>query len=149
MGCGPDNPHGMRMAVYRRGDEVFTDIAFDERHLGAPGLAHGGAIAAACDDLLGFTLWVAATPAVTRSLTVEYLLPVPLRRPHRISGHLTRRRGRALHVTATGTGDDGVTRFTATAVFVAVDTDHFAAHGDLGDFGGLLNRFSRDAGPTG
>jgi acyl-coenzyme A thioesterase PaaI-like protein len=149
MGCGPDNPHGLQMTVYRCGDEVFTDIAFDERHLGAPGLAHGGAVAAACDDLLGFTLWIAATPAVTRSLTVEYLLPVPLHRPHRISAHITGRTGRALHVAATGTGGDGVVRFTATAVFVAVDTDHFAAHGDLGDFGELLDRFSRDAGPTG
>ncbi len=149
MGCGPDNPHGMKMAVYRCGDRVFTDITFDERHLGAPGLAHGGAVAAACDDLLGFTLWIAGTPAVTRSLTVEYLLPVPLHRPHRISAHLTAREGRALHVAGTGTGDDGVTRFTATAVFIAVGTNHFAAHGDLGDFAELLDRFTRDAGPTG
>lgn len=112
-------------------------------------MAHGGAVAAACDDLLGFTLWIAATPAVTRSLTIEYLLPVPLHQRHRISAHLTAREGRALHVAASGTGDDGVTRFTATAVFVEVGTDHFAAHGDLGEFGDLLHRFTEDAGPTG
>lgn len=53
MGCGQDNPQGMKMAVYRFGDRVFSDITFDERHLGAPGLAHVGAIAAACDGLLG------------------------------------------------------------------------------------------------
>ena len=75
MGCGPDNPAGLQLEVFRSGDEVYTDVTFDERHIGAPGLAHGGAVAAACDDLFGFTLWIALTPAVTRSLTVDYLAP--------------------------------------------------------------------------
>ena len=70
MGCGPDNPHGLHVEVYRSADSVYADVTFDERHIGAPGLAHGGAVAAACDDVLGFTLWIAGTPAVTRSLTV-------------------------------------------------------------------------------
>ncbi|WP_333890703.1 PaaI family thioesterase [Mycolicibacterium gadium] len=147
MGCGPDNPHGLHLRVYRSGDQVYSDVTFDERHIGAPGLAHGGAVAAACDDLLGFTLWIARTPAVTRSLTVEYLLPVSLHQPHRIAAHITARDGRALHLTATGTGGDGITRFTATALFISVDTDHFAIHGDLAGFGALLDRFTRTSGP--
>ena len=72
MGCGPDNPHGLQMEVFRSGQQVYTDLVFDERHGGAPGLAHGGAIAAACDDLFGFTLWIVGTPAVTRNLAVGY-----------------------------------------------------------------------------
>lgn len=147
MGCGPDNPHGLHLVVYRCGDEVYADVTFDERHIGAPGLAHGGAVAAACDDVLGFTLWIAGTPAVTRSLTVEYLLPVPLHQPHRIAAHISAREGRALHVSGTGTSTDGVTRFTASAVFVVVSTDHFAAHGDLAAFDGLLEQFARSSGP--
>jgi acyl-coenzyme A thioesterase PaaI-like protein len=107
MGCGPDNPHGLRLVVHRSGDAVYTDVTFDERHIGAPGLAHGGAVAAACDDVLGFTLWIAGTPAVTRTLTVEYLRPVPLHQTHRITAHIVSREGRALHVTATGTGEVG------------------------------------------
>ncbi|KXW75008.1 thioesterase [Mycolicibacterium phlei DSM 43071] len=145
MGCGPDNPHGLQLVVYRCGEQVYADATFDERHIGAPGLAHGGAVAAACDDVLGFTLWIAGTPAVTRSLTVEYLLPVPLHQPHRITAHITERNGRALHVRATGTGTDGVTRFTASAVFVVVSTEHFAAHGDLAAFDSLLERFTRSS----
>jgi acyl-coenzyme A thioesterase PaaI-like protein len=148
MGCGPDNPHGLHLVVYRSGDTVHADVTFDQRHIGAPGLAHGGAVAAACDDILGFTLWIAGTPAVTRSLTVEYLLPVPLHQPHRIAAHITAREGRALHVSGTGTGTDGVTRFTASAVFVEVSTEHFAAHGDLSGFGDLLEQFSRSGGPS-
>ena len=56
MGCGPDNPNGLQMTVFLSGQQVYTDVTFDERQAGAPGLAHGGAIAAACDDLFGFTL---------------------------------------------------------------------------------------------
>nr|WP_197503024.1 PaaI family thioesterase [Mycobacterium sp. 1245111.1] len=149
MGCGSENPHGLQLVVYRIGESVYSDLTFDERHIGAPGLAHGGAVAAACDDVLGFTLWIAGTPAVTRSLTVEYLRPVPLHQPHRLSASISRRTGRALHVTGTGTGADGATRFTAKAVFVVVTAEHFAAHGDTSGFDELLEDLSRTSGlPT-
>lgn len=62
MGCGPENAQGLQLAVFRDGDMVYGDVTFDERHIGAPGLAHGGAVAAARDDVLGFTLWLAGTP---------------------------------------------------------------------------------------
>lgn len=145
MGCGPDNPYGLSLVVYRSADTVYADATFTERHVGAPGLAHGGAVAAACDDVLGFTLWIAGTPAVTRSLTVEYLLPVPLGQPHRITAHITAQNGRALHVSAAGTGADGITRFTAQAVFIIVSTEHFAAHGDITGSGGLLEQLARSS----
>ena len=145
MGCGPDNPHGLHLSVFRRGEEVYADVTFDERHVGAPGLAHGGAIAAACDDLFGFTLWIAGTPAVTRRLTVEYLQPVPLHDAHRIAARITERNGRAIHVTGAGIGADGVMRFTAEAVFIAVEVGHFAADGDIKGFGELFAELVRRA----
>jgi acyl-coenzyme A thioesterase PaaI-like protein len=134
------------MTVFRSGRQVYADVVFDERHIGAPGLAHGGAIAAACDDVLGFTLWIAGTPAVTRNLAVGYRAPVPLHEPHRIVAQIDARKGRALHVSATGTGEDGVVRFSATAMFIAVSVEHFAAHGDLGEFGDVLERFAHEGG---
>ncbi|WIM85919.1 PaaI family thioesterase [Candidatus Mycobacterium wuenschmannii] len=142
MGCGPDNPHGFQLTVFRDGDSVFSDITFDERHSGAPGLAHGGAVAAVCDDLFGFTLWVAGTPAVTRSLTVDYLQPVPLYQPHRITAHVESRDGRALHVTGAGSSSDGMVRFTAKALFIIVTAEHFGAHGDLTAFSDVFQRLA-------
>ena len=146
LGCGPDNVHGLHLVAYRTADSVYADVTFTDRHVGAPGLAHGGAVATACDDVLGFTPWLIGPPAVTRRLTVEYLLPVPLNQPHRITAHIEMRQGRALHVRAAGVGD-GIIRFTAEAVFVAVDAEHFAAHGDVSGFGGLLEQFGRDGVP--
>jgi acyl-coenzyme A thioesterase PaaI-like protein len=149
MGCGPQNPHGLNLVVYRSGDTVYSDATFDERHIGAPGLGHGGAVAAACDDVLGFALWIAGAPAVTRSLTVEYLQPVMLHRSHRITAHVTAREGRVLHITATGTDPEGTTRFTARAVFVVVTADHFAAYGDVAAFEHHLRRLGDSAVPSG
>jgi acyl-coenzyme A thioesterase PaaI-like protein len=149
MGCGTQNPHGLQLTVYREGQSVYSDVRFDERHVGAPGLAHGGAVAAACDDVLGFTLWIAATPAVTRSLTVEYLLPVPLHQPHRLRAHIFKQEGRALHVRGVGTSADGTPRFRASAIFVTVTADHFAAHGDISGFGALLEQLAQFRDPAG
>ncbi|EHR53555.1 acyl-coenzyme A thioesterase PaaI-like protein [Saccharomonospora amisosensis] len=140
LGCGPDNPAGLHLEVYRDGDSVATDVAFDARHRGAPGLAHGGAISAACDDLFGFVLYLVQEIAVTRTLTVNYLAPVPLGQPHRITARLQRRQGRRLHLEATGTGHDGVTRFIAEALFLVVDREHFTPHGADADVLAMFNR---------
>lgn len=142
MGCGPDNPAGLGMRAFRQGDQVYADVVFDERHVGAPGLAHGGAVAAACDDLLGFVLFVAETAAVTRSLTIDYLAPVPLHEPHRITASVERRNGRRLYVTGTGAGADHEPRFTAHAVFITVSFEHFLRHGDPDGFRHLLDQLT-------
>ncbi|BBE49319.1 PaaI family thioesterase [Rhodococcus sp. D-46] len=149
MGCGPDNPAGLQLEVFRSGEEVYTDVTFDERHIGAPGLAHGGAVATACDDLFGFTLWIARTPAVTRNLTVDYLAPVPLHRPLRIRAHIREIDGRKLHLEATATADDGTALFTANAVFIAVSIEHFARHGTPGTAQQLFDRLTFALGDDG
>lgn len=137
MGCGPDNPAGLGMEIRRDGDEVVTDIVFDHRQAGAPGLVHGGAVAAACDDLFGFVLYVARTPGVTKTLQVDYRSPVPLGEPHRIRARLVEREGRKLHMAAEGTAPDGGVRFTATALFIEVPRSHFEAFGTFEDHPGL------------
>jgi acyl-coenzyme A thioesterase PaaI-like protein len=130
FGCGTDNCSGLGVTPFRVGDHIYADVAFDERHIGGPGLAHGGAIAAACDELLGFSLWLVGAPAVTRSLTVDYLAPVPLHQTHRITARVDEEKGRAIHVSATGTRGDDVA-FTARGVYVRVPFEHFAAFGSI------------------
>ncbi|MHA6794325.1 PaaI family thioesterase [Pseudonocardia bannensis] len=121
----------------RAGDAVVTDVTFDERHIGAPGLTHGGAVAAACDDLFGFVLYVVGEPAVTRSLQVDYLAPVPLHQTHRITARLDSRDGRKLHMIAEGAAPDGPIRFTARATFVVVQLAHFERYGAMALHPGL------------
>ena len=129
MGCGLANPAGLAMQVRREGADVVCDHVFDSRQVGAPGLAPGGAVAAACDDLFGFVLYLVAEPAVTRTLEVGYRRPVRLGITHRIRARLVHREGRKLHLVAEGTDPDGVLCFDARAVFIVVGIEHFTRYG--------------------
>lgn len=142
MGCGSGNPHGLQLEVYRSGERVYADHTFDEKHLGAPGLAHGGAISAACDDIMGFTLWIARTPAVTRTLTVEYRRPVPLHTPIRLTAWIDHESDRLLHIAAAGSFDEQ-TYFTSSGVFVKVDVAHFRRYADVSTIDDFFANFTR------
>lgn len=41
LGCGPQNPHGHALSVQRDENGVVAHHVFDQRHVGAPGIAHG------------------------------------------------------------------------------------------------------------
>lgn len=129
LGCGPDNPHGHRLQARRQGDGVAASHAFDERHVGAPGIVHGGAVATVIDDLYGFLLYLVGTPAVTRQLTVDYLAPALIGATYHLEASVTGREGRKLFVAATLTAPDGRSVATSTAVFVTVGVDHFGRRG--------------------
>jgi acyl-coenzyme A thioesterase PaaI-like protein len=131
FGCGGENASGFHLEVWRTGDEIYTDFAFDERHIGGPGLAHGGAIAGVCDELLGFTVWLIGAPAVTRALTIDYLAPVPLHEIHRITAKVDGEKGRAVHVSATGVSSGGKLSFTASGIYVRVSFEHFGGFGTM------------------
>ena len=94
--------------------------------MGAPGIAHGGAVATVFDDLFGFVLFIVGKLAVTRSLQVEYLAPVRLDVPYTVTAGLDRREGRRLHVSAHLRQAGGREIATATALFVTVTVEHFA-----------------------
>jgi len=126
LGCGPDAPEGYHLQVRREGEEVVTDHVFGDRHSGAPGIAHGGAVATVVDDVLGFLLYVAKAPGVTRRLEVDYLTPVLTGVPYAVRGRLDRRDGRKLWVACEGTGPDQVLAFRAVGLFVVVDLTHFS-----------------------
>lgn len=125
LGCGPDAEQGFGLAVRRDGDEVVATHVFEERHSGAPGIAHGGAVAVVVDDVLGYLLYVARAPGVTRRLEVDYLKPVLTGVPYVVRGRIDRREGRKLWVSCTCTGPDGAETFRAVGLFVVVDLGHF------------------------
>lgn len=125
LGCGPDNPHGHHLEVIRDGDGLLTRHVFDARHTGAPGIAHGGAVATVIDDLFGFMLYLVREPGVTRHLSVDYLAPVLLDTPYKLRARFDRREGRKLFVSAEGTNEAGNVVVTAEALFIVVGLTHF------------------------
>ncbi len=112
-------------AVAERG--VVAEHVFDDRHMGAPGIAHGGAVTTVLDDMFGMLLYTVGEMAVTRRLDTEFHAPpVLLGTRYVITADLQRRRGRKLDVTArmevATTGDLAA---SARALFIVVDLAHF------------------------
>lgn len=132
FGCGTAHPAGLRLAVtVEEGLAVSAIFDVGELHQGAAGLAHGGLLAAALDDVLGSLLWVLGTPAVTARLETDYLLPVPVGARLHLHGACTGVDGRKIWTRGEARlgGPAGPLVLTAAALFVVVPLEHFAEHG--------------------
>ncbi|MFC4942608.1 PaaI family thioesterase [Pseudonocardia sp. GCM10023141] len=123
---------GLRLR-FTTGEGVSVHGVFqvDPRHQGAPGLAHGGLIAAAFDEALGALQVFTREPAVTASLQTEFRRPVPVGTTLHLMCRLDGRDGRKLWVSGDAHLDDpdGPIAAQATALFLTVPLDHFARHG--------------------
>ena len=128
LGCGPDNPGSLGLRLAIDGERVTGEVTLDERHQGAPGFAHGGAVATALDDTLGTLLVVLGQPGVTASLEVNYRRPAFLGRRFRLDAEVERIEGRKIHMTAR-MRDDGDVVAEARALFIQVEPDHFLQTG--------------------
>jgi acyl-coenzyme A thioesterase PaaI-like protein len=132
FGCGTGHPTGLHMHVVA-GEGLTVDGRFTvaEHHQGAPGLAHGGLVALAMDEVLGGLGWLLRTPMVTGRLQVEYLRPVPVGTTLALHAEVDGVEGRRIfsHATAHVDEPDGVLLARAFAVFVSVDVEHFRRHG--------------------
>src|ERR1700712_638817 len=146
FGCGPDHPTGLHLSV-TVAEGVAVDAVFNvaEAHQGAPGLAHGGVLATAADEALGFLNWLlrrpAATarppgeypaprPAVTARLEFDSLRPVPVGSDLHLRAECTAVAGRKTFVRCEGRLDapDGPAALRATGLFIAVPLEHFRKH---------------------
>ena len=97
------------------------------KHSGAPGIAHGGTVAALVDDVCGFLLFVVRKPAVTRKLEVEYLKPVLVGVRYDLVAKVDSFEGRKLFVSCEGRGPGGELTFRGGGLFLTVDVSHFDA----------------------
>jgi acyl-coenzyme A thioesterase PaaI-like protein len=126
-GCG-SAPAGIRLPQPSSEGlpEYEAFFAFDERHQAAPGLVHGGLVAAALDEACGLLATWYRFPAVTARIFVRYRLPVPINTELLIRAHLDEERGRRLHVDASiSDGTDVLAE--ARSAFLHVPLEHFLA----------------------
>ena len=128
LGCGPENPGSLGLRFAIEDDRVLGTTTLDERHEGAPGFAHGGAIATALDDTLGTLLVVLRRPGVTAKLEVNYRQPAFLGRPFELEAWVDRVEGRKLHLSAE-LRDEGEVVADASALFLEVELEHFLKGG--------------------
>jgi acyl-coenzyme A thioesterase PaaI-like protein len=132
VGCGPDHPTGLHVTVVAgEGLTVSGRFTVTDDHQGAPGLAHGGMLSLAFDEVLGSLIWLIGKPAVTGHLETSYRRPVPVGTTLHIDAAVDRAEGRKIFMTATGRENaaDGPVSVTASAIFVVVPPTHFTEHG--------------------
>jgi acyl-coenzyme A thioesterase PaaI-like protein len=126
-GCG-DNPNGLHLPLPAEvgGTEYEAFFAFDERHQGGPGIAHGGLVAAALDEAVSLLATWHSFPAVTARIFVRFRHPIPINTELSIVAHLDQARGRRLHIDAAIT--DGAETFAeCRAGMLHVPLEHFLA----------------------
>lgn len=56
FGCRPDHPTGLRLAFFREGDAVVTELVPHDLQQGPPGVMHGGLVTAVADELAAWTV---------------------------------------------------------------------------------------------
>lgn len=123
-GSGPGSPHGLEMTVTRNGDVAEARFVIGDSYEGAPGRSHGGIVALAFDDAMGFVLSIIHSVAYTGEISVRYKAPTPLNMPLVIRARLDRIEGRKLHLVAEMSEDrpDAPLIATSHALFIAIET---------------------------
>lgn len=153
FGCGPDHPTGLHLSLRAGyGCTIDADLVVTEHHQGAPGLAHGGLLAAAFDEALGAVTWLLRTPVVTVHLETDYLAPVPVGATVHLRAECYAVAGRKVYSRATGSLSQGArsaanetavaasdrVAVQANAVFVSVPLEHFRTHGRSKDIDAFI-----------
>jgi acyl-coenzyme A thioesterase PaaI-like protein len=133
FGCGEAQVNGLRMEISAREGNTFAALfTVTTAHQGAPGLAHGGVLAAAFDETLGATVGMLMRHhAVTGKLETDFLHPVPVGSTLHIVSKLDGVAGRKIYASAEGrlNAEDGTLALRARALFIKVDASHFIKHG--------------------
>jgi uncharacterized protein (TIGR00369 family) len=95
FGCGHDNPQGMRLkfTLDEESRQAICHFKLSRKYTGPPGHSHGGIIATILDEAMGKVNKFRNVLALTSSMEIKYLKPVPL--------------GHALTVTAQEQSVDG------------------------------------------
>jgi acyl-coenzyme A thioesterase PaaI-like protein len=75
---GLANPIAPPVSMHAEEGCVVGSATFGSAYEGPPGCVHGGWIAAAMDELLGFAQSMGGQPGMTGTLTVRYRNPTPL-----------------------------------------------------------------------
>jgi|DewCreStandDraft_5_1066085.scaffolds.fasta_scaffold00371_10 acyl-coenzyme A thioesterase PaaI-like protein len=120
FGCGPANPYGLAIAFVPQGPEVVGTFTPRTEHQGFPGYVHGGVVAAALDEAMGWAVYNAGAWAITGRLEVRFRHPVPVGGPLQVRARVKEVRGRRLLAEAHLLGADGQVLAEAVALFLRV-----------------------------
>lgn len=117
---GLANPLAPPITIAKTGPRSARgEVTFGSAYEGPPGCVHGGFIAAAFDEVLGFVQSLGGHPGMTGTLTVRYRHPTPLHQRLHFDVELLRTQGRKILTEGRVTAGDTLCA-EAEAIFVSV-----------------------------
>ncbi|MEB2283610.1 MAG: PaaI family thioesterase [Myxococcales bacterium] len=117
---GLSNPLAPPIVLEVEGQVVHGRVRFGAAYEGPPGHVHGGFVAAAFDEVLGFVQSTTGQPGMTATLTIRYRKPTPLDTDLRFEATVRRVEGRKIF--AEGRLYDGdILTADAEGLFISVD----------------------------
>jgi uncharacterized protein (TIGR00369 family) len=107
------------------GERLAATYTVAERYQGAPGMVHGGIVAALLDEACGQVARVHISPAVTSKLEIRYLAPVPVEEELQLDAVVVELGDRRVTSEATVRDSGGLVLAHARADCVQVRPEHF------------------------
>ncbi len=104
---------------------VYAEVIFGRLAQGPPGHAHGGAISAVFDELMGACCWLNGYPAMTAQFTTRFFKPVPLNIPLLFSARIKARDGSKIQLRAILLNQVDQRYATARGLFISQDIQTF------------------------
>lgn len=117
---GLSNPLAPPIRLEVEGQTVRGAVRFGAAYEGPPGHVHGGFVAAAFDEVLGFVQSTTGSPGMTGTLTIRYRRPTPLDTDLRFEATVTRVDGRKIFAEGRLYAGDVLTA-EAEGVFISMD----------------------------
>jgi acyl-coenzyme A thioesterase PaaI-like protein len=124
FGCGKDNPDGMHLKFFLDEQKMQTSCSFKlgRRYQGPPGYAHGGVIAVILDEAMGKVNKFRNVIALTKTMEIEYMRPVPLFKRLTVVGFERSLDGRK-HRNAAEIRDESGLLARGEGLFIAIDAE--------------------------
>jgi len=121
---GLANPLAPPLRLAAEGDRITGAVRFGAAYEGPPGCVHGGWVAAAFDEFLGFVMAATGRPGMTGTLTVRYRSPTPLHTDLRFEAGERRSEGRKTFTAGRLLAGERLCA-EAEGIFIAVDAVRF------------------------
>jgi len=124
---GLANPLAPPITIGRSGPlSAIASVTFGSAYEGPPGCVHGGVVAAAFDEVLGYVQSLGGNPGMTARLIVHYRRPTPLHTELIFEGELLRTEGRKIFCAGKVRAGGELTA-EAEGLFISVDHARFLA----------------------
>jgi acyl-coenzyme A thioesterase PaaI-like protein len=118
---GLANPLAPPITVGKSGPRTaVATVTFGSAYEGPPGCVHGGYVAAAFDEVLGYVQSLGGSPGMTGTLTIKYRAPTPLHTELFFEAEILRVEGRKIFTRGRVFAGDVVTA-EAEGLFISVD----------------------------